>query len=70
MKQKTVFNLKTVELNNCDNTDVGIQYINHTPPWKWIFLLSGCCLDTADRTPVCKRECNEDVGKCKGIFLF
>ncbi len=25
--------------------------------------------DTADRTPVCKRECNEDAGKCKGIFL-
>ena len=41
MKQKTVFKLKTVELKNCLETDAGIQYINRTPPYEWIFFLRG-----------------------------
>ena len=32
MKQKTVFNLKTVELKNCQYTVILIQYIGDTPP--------------------------------------
>ena len=42
-------------------------YLPHSTQ-KWIFIHM-VFSDTADRTPVCKRECNEDAGKCKGIFL-
>ncbi len=30
-----------VELKNCLETDAGIQYINRTPPYEWIFFLRG-----------------------------
>ena len=47
---------------------MGIQYINHTPPWKWIFLLSGCF-----ETPQTERlsafvTVAEARGNVKGFF--
>ena len=33
--------LVAVELKNCLETDAGIQYINRTPPYEWIFFLRG-----------------------------
>ncbi len=69
MKQKTVFKLKTVELKNCLETDAGIQYINRTPPYEWIFFLRGVF-----ETPQTERlsafvTVAEARGNVKGFFL-
>ena len=57
-----------VELKNCRNTVILIQYIGDTPPG------GGCLFRGVFETPQTERlsargKCNEDTGKCKVIFL-